>query len=156
MSYSDGFKINVNKLNNDEMLLVLLEVSHPFLSVPVRLVNDNKDFVFNGNNFLAMPFKVKRQDDVQGELPKVSLSIPNVGRTLVKWIDSSGGGRNATMSIILSRRSTPNVIEEKLNLGIQSVSINTELVTFILIVQNNLSKRSMKFTYDLNRAPGLF
>ena len=156
MPFSNEFKINVNKLNNDEKLLALLEITHPFLSVPVRLVNDNEDFLFNGDNFLAMPFKIKRQDDVQGELPKVILSISNIGRTLVRWVDSSGGGKGATVSVIISRRSTPTVTEERLNLSIQSVSITTELVSFNMIVQNNLVKRSMLYLYDINRAPGLF
>lgn len=156
MSFSNEFKINVNKLNAEENLLVMIEITHPFLSVPVRLVNDNKDFILNGDNYTAMPFDIKRQDDIQGELPKVMLSINNIGRTMVRWIDSTGGGKGAEMSVILSRRSTPNIIEERLNLGIQSVSINTEFVTFTLIIQNNLSKPAMKMTYDLNNSPGLF
>lgn len=154
--YSNDLKINVNKLNADEMLLVLLEITHPYLSIPLRVVNDNQDIVSNGNNFLAMPFGLKRQDDIQGELPKVDLSISNVGRTITKWIDSSGGGRDAQISIILVRRSSPDLIEERLTLGIEKVSITTEVINFTLIVQNNLVKRAMKYTYDTKRTPGLF
>lgn len=155
--FSDEFKINVNKLNADEQILICLEINHPFLAEPVRLVNDSTEFVNSlGNHYLPMPFQVKRQDDVEGELPKVSLTVPNVGRTLVKWIDSSGGGRGATVLITLVRRSDPSLVEEKLTLGINSVSITTETVIFNLIVQNNLVKRSIKYVYDIVRAPGLF
>lgn len=156
MSYSNDFKINVNKLNADESPLVLLEITHPFITDTIRLVNDNKDLLSNGNNYLHMSFGLKRQEDVQNELPKVILTIPNVGRSLVRWIDSSGGGRGASITVMLVRRSDPDTIEERLELGIESVSITTELVTFNLIIQNNLVKRSMKWIYDVKRAPGLF
>lgn len=156
MSFSNEFKINVNKLAADEMLLACLIITHPFLDDPVRLVNDNRDFVLNGHNHLAMPFQIKRQDDVQGELPKAVLTVSNVGRGLVRWIDSSGGGTDAKISVLISRRSTPNTIEDKIDFGIENVVINTETVTFSLVIQNNLIKRAMRYTYDKWRAPGLF
>lgn len=156
MSYSDEFKINVNKLNSDESILALLEITHPFLTVPLRLVNDNRDFLFNGNNYLAMPFTTRKQNDVQGELPKVTLTVSNVGRSLVKWIDSSGGGRGATLSVILARRSAPTVQEERIFFEIETVSINTETINLNLIIQNNFTKRAVKRIYDIVNAPGLF
>lgn len=156
MSYSSEFKINVNKLNADEAILVLLEITHPYLSEPLRLVNDNKDIVSMSNNYMAMPFDITRQDDIQGELPQISLKISNVGRSLVKWIDSSGGGRNSVISLKLVRRSSPDLIEENLVLGIQRITISTEIVSFSLIVQNNLVKRAMKYIYEIKRSPGLF
>lgn len=156
MSYSSDFKINVNKLNSDEILLALIEITHPFLSETLRLVNDNKDFEFNGENYLAMPFNVTRQSDIQGELPKVSLVFSNVGRTMVRWIDSSGGGKGANISVLLARRSAPLVQEEKIIFDIENVSITTQTVTFSLIVQNNFTKRAIKYVYDIKRCPGLF
>lgn len=156
MPYSNDFKINFNKLNAEEPLLILLEITHPFIASPVRLINDNKDLLSNGNNFLAMPFNFQRQSDVQGELPKVTLSVNNIGRTMVRWVDSSGGGAGAQMSLMLCRRSSPDLIEERIDLGVESVTINTELVTFNLVVQNNLIKRAMRYTYDIKRAQGLF
>ena len=156
MNYSDGLKINVNKLNADEMLLVLLEIEHPMVTDTIRLVSDNRDLVSNGENYLAMNFGIERQSDVQNELPMVTLSIPNVGRSLVKWIDSSGGGRDAKITLMITRRSTPNIIEESIVFGIQSVNITTKLISFSLIIQNNLNKRAMRFIYDTKRSPGLF
>lgn len=156
MSFSDELKINVNKLNADEALLPLLEITHPFIANPIRLVNDNKDLLSNGNNFTAMPFMIKRQDDIQGELPKCILTIPNIGRSLIRWIDSSNGGSDALIRVMIARRSSPDVIEETLDLGIDSVSVTTETINFTLVVQNNLIKRAVKLIYDPQRNPGLF
>lgn len=156
MSFSNGFKINVNKLNADEATLVLLEINHSSLSEPIRFVHDSIDLVSNGNNYIAMPFKIVRQSDVQGELPKVQLIVNNVGRTLVKWVDSTGGGRGASVKIMLARRSTPNTIEETLNLEIDRVVTTIQTIAIDLIIQNNLNKRSVKMIYDSKTASGLF
>ena len=80
MTYSQGFKINVNKLNADENVLALVIINHPFIPEPIRLVNDSRNFVLDGNSYLAMPFTLSRQSDVQGELPRVNLTIANIGR----------------------------------------------------------------------------
>ena len=156
MSFSPDFKVNVNRLNATENLLILLKIEHPFLSTPIFLINDNKNLISNSDDYLPMPFKLKRQNDVQGELPKVSLTIPNVGRSLVRWIDSSGGGIDAVLTVKLARRSSPNLIEESIDLGIESINVSTEAVVFNLVVQNNLTKTSMRFIYDKARFPGLF
>lgn len=156
MSFSPDFKVNVNRLNATENLLILLKIEHPFLSTPIFLINDNKNLISNADDYLPMPFKLKRQNDVQGELPKVSLTIPNVGRSLVRWIDSSGGGIDAVLTVKLARRSSPNLIEESIDLGIESINVSTEAVVFNLVVQNNLTKTSMRFIYDKARFPGLF
>lgn len=155
MSYSNEFKINVNKLNQDEALMILLEVRHPHLSDPIFLVRDSKDFLFNGNNYLAMNFSLRRQADIQGELPKVTIDIPNVGRSLVRWIDQSNGGANAVITVILARRSS-SIIEEKIDFGINTVTINSETVSLSLIIQNNLVKKSMRWNYSIDRSPGIF
>lgn len=156
MSFTNEFKINVNKLNTEEMILILLEISHPSLEDPIRIVADNKDFLFNGNNYLAMNFKFTRQQDVQGELPKALLTIENVGRSLVKWVDASGGGRGATFRVILARRSAPTITEEYIDFSVGSTSVNNESIAINLVIQNNLVKRTMKYVYDTKRAIGLF
>lgn len=155
MSYSQGFKINVNKLNADEALLVLVRITHPYVATPICLVNDSNDIVVGSETFLKMPFSLKKQSDVQGELPKATFVLPNVGKAIVKWIDSTGGGRDAKIDVLLTRRSNP-IIEDSIQFGIQSVKVDSNNVNFTLFIQNNLIKRSIRWVYDLNHAPGLF
>lgn len=154
--FSQGFKINVNRLNAEESALVLLEIDHPLISDTIRLVRDNKDLISNGENYHAMSFDFKRQDDVQGEVPKVTLQIQNVGRSLVKWIDQSGGGKDAEISALLVRRSTPNLVEERIKLQIERITVSSLTISLNLVVQNNLIRRGIKYLYNIQRAPGLF
>ena len=153
--YSQGFKINVNKLNADEALLSLVKIEHPFVSDPICLVNDSQDLEFLGDHYIAMPFEIKKHDDVQGELPRVSLNVSNIGKSLMKWIDASGGGRNAKITVYLTRRSNP-IEEEKVVFGISTVSVTTKIISFNLVIQNNLIKRAVRWVYDMNHARGLF
>lgn len=155
MSYSNGFKINVNKLNADEALLVLVKITHPYVSQPICLVNDSNDLVVGDETFLAMPFSLKKQNDIQGELPKANLIMANSGKSLIKWIDASGGGRKAKIEVLLTRRSN-TIIEESIIFGISNVTIDSQRVSFSLIVQNNLIKRSIRWVYDLFHSPGIF
>lgn len=156
MAFSEELKINFNKLNMDEALLVCLEITHPFLTETIFLVNDIKDLLSNSNNYIAMPFVVDRPSDVQGELPKATLTIQNIGRDLVRWIDSSGGAKGAEIKVKLIRRSKPDIVEESLDFGISTVTVNTQVVMFNLIVQNNLVKRACRLVYDIKKATGLF
>lgn len=153
--YSQSFKVNVNKLNADEALLSLVKIEHPFVSDPICLVNDNLEIDFLGERYIPMPFDIKKHDDVQGELPRVSLSVPNIGNSLMKWIDASGGGRNAKITVYLTRRTNP-IAEEKLSFGISSVSVTTQIISFNLVIQNNLIKRATRWVYDIKHSRGLF
>lgn len=154
--FSSDFKINVNRLNARESVIVLLEITHPLISETIRVVRDNCDVVSNGETYNALAFDFKRQDDIQGEVPKVSLVIQNVGRTLVKWIDMSGGGKNAEIRALLIRRSSPDLIEETIKLQIERISVTNKLLTFSLVVQNNLIRRGIKYTFNVDKFPGLF
>lgn len=155
-SFSDDLKINVNKLNAEESPLVLIEINHPLITETIRLVHDNCDIISNGETYLAMGFEIKRQADVQGELPKVTLTMQNVGRSLVKWIDMSGGGKDAEIVAKIIRRSDPDNIEEAISMGVERVTVTTLIVTFHLVVYNNLIRRGIKLVYNNTTAPGLF
>lgn len=155
-SFSNNLKINVNKLSANETPIILIEITHPMIAETIRLVHDNCDVLSNGETYLAMGFEIKRQSDVQGELPKVTLTVQNVGRSLVKWIDMSGGGKDAKIVAKIIRRSEPDLIEESIPMGIERVNVTTLLVTFHLVVYNNLIRRGIKLIFNNKTAPGLF
>lgn len=154
--FSDDLKINVNKLNADETPIVLIEITHPLITDTIRLVQDRCDVVSNGETYMAMSFNLQRQADVQGELPKVTLTVQNVGRSLVKWIDVSGGGKDAVIVAKIIRRSNPDLIEESIPLGVERVTVTTMTVVFHLVVYNNLVRRGIKYIYNKNYFPGIF
>lgn len=154
--FSDEFKINVNKLNADEAVLVCIEIRHPFISDVIRIVNDSDNLISNGNTYLPMGFEFKRHDDVENELPRCTVTFQNIGRLLTKWVDASGGGKMASFDMLLIRRKNPNFVEERISFEVGQCNVTTEIVGFELIIQNNLRKRAINYMYDLKRAEGLF
>lgn len=80
--------------------LVALEITHPDLSVPIRVVADTQNIVIEGHEFIACAFKLTKPDDVDQQLPHAELSVDNIGRELTQWLEYSNGGKGAMCRII--------------------------------------------------------
>lgn len=152
---NESFKINVNKFNSNEKLLALIKIKHPDLEIPLTLVDDNADIIFEEETYLSFPFRLKMNDQVEGQLPQASLIIPNVSGQITKWIDETMGAKDARVEIIITRRSTLTK-DYGVNFGVDRVTINNRMITISLSIQNNLIKRAVRWTYDRDHAPGLF
>jgi len=156
-NYSTATKKLVNATSAPELPLLLLEISHPALATPIRVVNDNQDLISNGNTYTAMAFRARLPDDMsQGGLPRAQLSIDNVGRELVQWIESSGGGKGASARMLQVVRSVPNVIEWEVTLDLSNVHMTAMEVTGTLGFEDLLNLPGVAFTYRPDTAPGLF
>ena len=94
--YSAQYKSTLAEVNATEAPLILLEISHPQLTQPVRVVNDTQDLLSNGNTYVGFPFRCVLPDDFENQLPKARLAIDNVSRDLMYWIETTGGGQGST------------------------------------------------------------
>ena len=97
-NYSDTFKSTLASVNATEAPVILLTLSHPELKqdnvvTPIYVVNDNSDVVSNGHTFVAMPFRVSLPSDLENTVPRATLAIDNIGRTLMYWIEIQRRGR---------------------------------------------------------------
>lgn len=145
----------VNKTSG-ELPLVLLEVNHPGLSEPIRVVGDTEDITCNGNLYVAFPFQISLPDDFDGRLPKATLTIDNVGRELTTWLEASGGGRGATCTIRLVMRAAPNVIEYEIKMDLTNLSIDWLKVSGSLGFEDLLNRPAVQWQIRQDTAPGLF
>lgn len=152
---TDNLKINVNKLNSHNKLCALVKITHPSMNFPLTIIDDNEKMIFEGLEYIPFPFKLKLTDQVEGQLPQANLVIPNTSSVVAKWIDSTLGGRGAKVEIIITRRNSGRR-DYYATLDIDRVIINNESITFSLAVQNNLTKRAIRWTYDKFHAPALF
>jgi len=155
--YSEGLIVNVNKISSIESLKVLIEITHPLLSTPVRVINDNIDMISQGNNFIAFPFEFQRAGDIENELPKAQILFSNVGRSFVRWLEETYGAADAELNIIFARRSDPDNWENVFPCKIVSTSVSPETISLdIVILENKLVQRSIRFSFTPKRSPGLF
>jgi hypothetical protein len=155
-NYSRSFQETINRTGAPEVPRVLLEISHPGLATPVRVVNDVLDLVSNGNTYTALAFRVTLPDDLDQGQPRATIAIDNVGRDLTAWIESSAGAKGATVRFMQVMRSAPDVIEWEVTLDLNNVRMNMLEISGQLGFDDILNLPAIPLTYRPDVAPGLF
>lgn len=153
---SSDFKKRINAVSSDERPLVLLEIDHTDLTSPIRVVNDTDDVVSNGNNFIALAFRITLPDQKEQGLPHASLEVDNIGKEMVSWLELSGGGQGATVRVMIILRSNPDIIEYDITLNLSNVVLTQETVSGDLTFEDIMNKPSFNVTYRPHTHPGLF
>lgn len=156
MTYSAPARRNLLATSADEPFLVLLEITHPELVEPVRVVNDVENITVQGDEYIACPFDITLPDDVDQQTPKAKLSVDNIGRDLTQWLEYSRGGKGAKCRIMQVMRSDPDAIEYDMTLDMSGMSIDNLTVSAELGFQNTLMLPAVAVRFDPFTAPGLF
>ena len=154
--YSTHFHRIVNSTDADESPLLLLEIHHPDLLSPIRIVNDRQDITHQNNLFIALAFRATLPDDKQEGLPRAALAIDNVGKELVGWLEVANGGKGATCRIVQVMRSDADHIEFEITLNLTNIVITPYEVRGELTYEDLLNKPGIAIEYRPNNTPGLF
>jgi hypothetical protein len=155
-SYSAQYKSTLAKVSMEESPLILLEIDHPDLPSPVRVVNDTQNITSNGNEYIAFPFNCILPDDYENRLPRAILSISNVGRDLMQWLETSDGGNGATAKFQQVMRSRPNQVEWEITMSLFNVTANNQEVSAELGFENLFAKPAVSISYRPENSKGLF
>ena len=155
-AYSSEFKSTLAAVSAPEAPFVLLEINHPTLSEPVRVINDMQDLTSNGNVFIGFPFQFVLPDDFQGQLPKAKLAIDNVGRDLMYWIETSNGGAGSTVKFMQVMRSRPDLIEWEISMNLYNVVVTMQSITAELGFENLFAKPAISRQYRPDNSIGIF
>lgn len=153
---SSSLKANLNTITSDEHPLILLEITHEDLSIPLRVVNDKKEVISQGEAFIPCPFELVLPDENEGQLPRASIKITNVGRALTYWIERSMGAMGAEIKIIIIQRSNPNLHEWSITMGMSNVVMDIENVTASLDFRDILNLPAVPIIYNVAKSPGLY
>lgn len=154
-NYTAHFKEKTGSTSGAEPVY-LLEITHPQLGAPVRVVRDTQDLVSNGNTYIAMGFDIQLPDDLQGALPRAPIRIDNVGRELTQWIDESQGGKGAQVRLMQVMRDDPDTLEYDITLDLLNVRQNGAHVVGELGYEDTLNVPALAETYRPDNTPGLF
>lgn len=155
-NYSAQYKSTLAEVNAAEAPMILLEIDHPDLDEPIRVVNDTQDLTSNGNLYIGFPFRCVLPDDFENQLPKARLSIDNVGRDLMYWIETTGGGQGSTATFKQILRSNPNLIEWSITMSLFNVHVTMQEISAELGFENLFGKPAITFKYRPDNSPGLF
>ena len=151
--YSSEFKSTLAQVSSPETPLVLLTINHPELATPVRVVNDTQDLVSNGDTYIAMPFRCTLPDDFENQLPKARLSVDNIGKELMYWIETSNGGNVSTVTMAQVMRSRPDTVEWSITMNLYNVSCTMQEVSGELGYENLFSRKAIQLQYRTSNSP---
>ena len=136
-----------------------LEISHVSLDTPIRIVADNRDHSIGGQNYMALAFRAQPPSFVEGEIPRATIEIDNVGRELMQWIEASSGGRGATMRVLMVQPGVGTasaIIWELPALAVGVTEITPEKVTIGLVYRSGRRRPGIKWQFTRETTPGLF
>lgn len=146
----------LNTASGEETPLVLVEIDHPDLAIPIRVVSDRTNIISNGDEYFGVAFRVALPDDPETGLTQASIEIDNVGRELVQWIDNADLTKPATATLRLIRPSQPNLIEFETTMFLQDIQITVSVVRGTLTYEDALDTRAVAVVYSRQTSPGIF
>lgn len=155
-NYSLTARRRLSETSAAELPLFLLEISHVDLPEPVRVIGDSQDLASNGFVYVSMGFRITLPDERQGQQPRAELSVDNVGRELMQWVEGSAGGRGARVRIMQVLRSTPDVVEWEIEMDLSNIRANAREVTGELGFPHFLDMPAVQVRADYSTTPGIF
>lgn len=139
-----------------------LEITHPDLSVPVRIVNDTLPHTTEGNIYTALAFGVRLPQSKEHEIRRGSFDVDNVGRSLTSLVDTTKGLRGAKVRIMRVVRgatgasSVTSTVTWEATLLCSSVEISAEFVRIELSGLQTRGRAAVLRRADPSTTPGLF
>ena len=139
-----------------DRLLTALEIEHPAVAQPVRVINDTEGRTIEGNDYVAFRFDARLADDVDGQAPQAELGIDNVGRELTQWVEAAQGGTGATVRVMLVLDIDDPPVEWEVTLDVATMNVDQERVTARLGFDPLLGRAAVALRHDPQTSPGLF
>lgn len=99
----------MNDDTSDEVWLILLTLTHPSLSAPLRLVNNMEDITSRGDVYTALSFEVRLPDQDPDTATVAQLRIDNVDQRIVAAVRALQSPPKVDLEVILA--SDPDEIE---------------------------------------------
>ena len=139
-----------------DRVLTALEISHPAVAQPVRVINDTQGRAIEGNDYVALRFEARLADDIAGQAPQAELSIDNVGRALTQWIEAAQGGVGATVRVVQVLDIEDPPVEWEITMDVAGMAVDQERVTARLGFDPLLGGAAVTLRHDPETSPGLF
>ena len=152
------------ELAPSDVILAALEIRHPDVSTPVRVIADRVERLIETHVYTPVAFRARLVDDVDGRVPSAELAVDNVGRPLMAWIEASQGGRDATVRVMhvlpgaddAGADDGTGAVAWEVTLDVLGVQATQLEVTVRLGYDPLLDRPAVRVRYDPRTAPGLF
>ena len=76
-----------NKLTSNTVWLLMLEITIPGVTVPIRITSNNESITWRDETWVAFPFELDDiSEESKGEVPQVTLRVSNVTRVMESYL----------------------------------------------------------------------
>lgn len=156
LAYTAHARQQQHLLSPTDLWVMLLEVIHPALAAPVRLVVDTQELTHLGNRYSPMAASIQLPADNEGDRPSVTLAMDNVGRSMMRIVEDTHGLHGAKVRMIQIYRSRPDIVEQERTLDMQDIRATQSSFSATLSYDNVLDMPSTPLTYRPSTKVGLF
>jgi len=143
----------VRALDPDSVPLMAAEITHPDIPIPARTINDSVEHTIEGNTYARNRFELRLIDDVEGEAPRATLRMDNVGEVLTQWIELSRGGAGAAVRIM---QVIDDQVQWEITLDAAGAVVDHQRAVFTLGFDPLLQRPAVQMRHDPEHSPGLF
>jgi hypothetical protein len=154
-------KEELNKIKPTRQRVSLLEVTHPDLAETARVVNNDRDVTHNGETYIALGFDIVWPDDMSQGQPRARLSISNVTKEFMGFLETSNGGQGAQARIVstflrkgVNSTDTTGVEEWAFTLDLSDITVSNLTVSAALGYEDILNRNGLPWVYNAETAQG--
>lgn len=113
MTISNNLQSALTQMEMDEVLIQLLEISHPLFASTFRICDHISAITHQGNSYTPWAFRLPLVTEAQGHLPKPTLILDNVTTDISAAIKATVGTKLGRIQVVhkLVTYSHPDTIE---------------------------------------------
>ena len=156
MSLSTNAIAAAQRTSDGQGFVELLTITGDGITEPVRLVNDTRDFVSQGFDFIGLPFEITPPKEATKETPRAQLRIDNVGRSLTAELEALPPGSELMAKRQIVYRATPDVIEHEFTAPLSGLRANMFSITGTFGPGDLMRRPAVNIRFHPFTAPGLF
>lgn len=152
------FKTMSYSQDTSEVLLALVTIESPLIiGGPLRVVQDVKDIVSNGNTYTAFPFEIRLAADSDDGPSKITISLDNIDRTMAAAIKAIPPSTPPTVKVEIVIASQPNTVEISMsNMKLRNVTGDAFRIDGELWMDEEDLMPFPEGSFTTNFFPGLF
>lgn len=158
MTRSDAWRAAARESAPESAVVMALTLTHPDMAAPARLVSWDRAVEVDGETHQPTRFEVSLPDDPEERDPRAELRVDNVGRVLMRALESSDGAAGSQVELIelLVAPDGRAEVEWRQTLGVARASATTDTVTLTLGFEPLLGRPAVLHRHDPATSPGLF
>jgi len=138
-----------------DRFIVLITISHPSISTPIRVCSNSQDIISRGQAYYAYPFQLQLPDSTSDQPPKAQLQIDNVTPEIINALRTITTSPTITFEIV--RAENLNVVEVSMpNFILNSIQYDALIITGDISVEQYITEPYPAGSYTPGRFPGLF